>query len=73
MADDALNTMNIDPTPKPGSTDAIKAAKFRRAIQDQLTALELQKGKKATTEEIQKIIDGQVRQIGGTSSSVVGQ
>lgn len=68
MTDDALLTMKIDPTPKPGSGDADKAAKFRRAIQDQLTEFETQKGKKATPDEIQKIIDGQVRQIGGTSS-----
>lgn len=68
MTDDALLTMKIDPTPKPGSTDADKAAKFRRTIQDQLTAFEQQKGKKATPEEIQKIIDQQVRQIGGTSN-----
>lgn len=61
LVNDTLNKLDIDPTPKPGSKDATKAADFRRIIQDQLTAFEKQKGHKATPEEVQKIIDQQVR------------
>jgi hypothetical protein len=58
MVDDTLNKIKIDPTPKPGSADAENAYKFRRWVQDQITALEAtQPGKKATTEQQQKIID----------------
>lgn len=58
MVDDTLLKMKIDPTPKQGSSDAEKAGKFRRAVQEQITALERETGKKATVEQQQKIIDG---------------
>lgn len=57
MVDDALLNLKIDSTPKPGSTDAEKAAKFRRAVQDQISAIERDSGKKATIEQQQKVID----------------
>jgi hypothetical protein len=69
MVNDSLLKMNVDPTPKPSSSptsDAAKAAAFRRAIQDNLTAFETAKGHKATPEEVQKIIDQQTRQVAGT-------
>jgi len=66
LTDDALLTMNIDSTPKPGSADATRAADFRRSIQEQISAFEATKGKKSTPEEQQKIIDMQVRKIAGT-------
>ena len=58
MVDDTLLKIGVDSTPKAGSGDATKALKFRRFVQDQITALEAaQPGKKATTEQQQKIID----------------
>lgn len=66
MVDDALLQMKIDPTPKPGSGDAERAARFRRAVQDRLTEFEAAKGSKASTEELQKIVDSLTRKVGGT-------
>ena len=58
-----LLTMNIDPTPKPGSTDAEKAATFHRAYQQELTTFEMAKGKKADAEDRQRIRDGLVKKV----------
>lgn len=66
MVDDTLNRMKVDPTPKPGSTDAERAAKFRRAVQERLTVVEKDMGKKATTEQQQKVIDSLAIEVGGT-------
>lgn len=69
MVDRTLTTLGIDPTPKPSTSatsDAGKAAAFRRAIQNDLTAFEQQKGSKASPEEVQKIIDRQTREVAGT-------
>ena len=57
MVDDTLLKLGIDTTPKPGATDATKALKFRRSVQDKITALEAETGKKSTPEQQQKIID----------------
>jgi hypothetical protein len=60
----ALLQLGIDPTPKPDASadsDAAKAAKFHRAFQDELTAFEANKGKKATPQEVRGIIDGLVK------------
>jgi hypothetical protein len=64
MVNSALLQMGIDPTPKPDSSsnsDAAKAAKLHRAFQDELTAFEAAKGKKATPQEAQKVLDGVVK------------
>lgn len=72
MVNSALMGMGIDPTPKPGSgevkpgSDTQKAAKFHRVFQDQLTEFETTKGKKADPQEMQKIIDGMVREVATT-------
>lgn len=65
MVDDTLASkpLSIDPTPKPGSEDATKANKFRRAVQEQLTALETQLGRKSTPDEQRKIIDAMVIEV----------
>jgi len=66
LVDDALNTMGIDPTPKPSTSktgDAMKAATFRRAVQDNLTALEKAQQKKATPEQQQQVIDALMRKV----------
>lgn len=69
MVDRTLTTLGIDPTPKPSTSptsDAGKSAAFRRAVQDDLTAFEKQKGSKATPDETQKIIDRLTREVAGT-------
>ena len=66
LVDGTLNTLKIDPTPKPGSADAEKAAKFRRTVQDRVTAFESEKGSKASAVEQQKIIDSLVIEVQGT-------
>lgn len=69
MVDRTLTTLGIDPTPKPSTSptsDAGRSAAFRRAVQDDLTAFEKQKGSKATPEEMQKIIDRLTREVAGT-------
>lgn len=63
MVDDTLLKLKIDTTPKAGSTDAERALKFRRAVQDQITTLERDLGKKSTIEQQQKIIDGMAMEI----------
>ena len=66
LVDDTLRKLNIDPTPKESASptsDAAKAAKFRRAVQDQLTALEVVQAKKATPEQTQQIIDAMTKEI----------
>lgn len=66
MVDDALNRLGIDPTPKPNTSegsDAAKSAKFRRAVQDNLTALEAAQGKKATPEQTQQVIDALTKKV----------
>ncbi|MCW5738197.1 MAG: hypothetical protein KIS73_29010 [Enhydrobacter sp.] len=64
MVNSTLLQLGIDPTPKPDTSptgDAAKAAKFHRAFQDELTTFETNKGKKATPQEVQGIIDGLVK------------
>lgn len=64
LVDDTLLKLKIDSTPKAGSNDATKAYKFRRAVQDQISALEAtQPGKKATIEQQQKIVDAMAMEI----------
>jgi hypothetical protein len=66
MVDDTLRTLGIDPTPKENTSpnsDAAKAARFRRAVQDQLTGLETAQGKKATAEQAQAIVDQMTRKV----------
>lgn len=52
------DVMKVDPTPKQGSSDATKANKFRLAVQEQLTALETQLGRKSTGKEQDELIKG---------------
>lgn len=69
MVNSTLMSMGIDPTPKPGSSqtaadsDTMKAATFHRVFQTELTMLETAKGKKATPQEMQGILDGLVKQV----------
>lgn len=64
MVNSTLLQMGIDPTPKPDTSptsDAAKAARFHRVFQNELTVFEENKGKTATPQEVQGIIDGLVK------------
>jgi hypothetical protein len=59
-----LLRLGIDPTPKPDTSpnsDAAKAARFHRVLQDELAIFEENKGKKATPQEVDGIIDNMVK------------
>jgi len=61
MADQALWTAGIDPTPRPDAapgSDAAQAARFHRALQDELSALESSKDRTATAMEAYGIVKG---------------
>jgi hypothetical protein len=60
MADDALRSVGIDPTPRPDAapgSDAARAARFHRALQDELLAFE-SRGQKPTEAETNAIVHG---------------
>lgn len=64
LVNSTLLTMGIDTTPRPGSSDATKAATFHRVFQNELTLFEAQKGgKTATPQEVQQILDGMVKKV----------
>lgn len=75
MNDAAVRGMGINPNPKAGpnqkefDSDTQKAARFYRVLQDVTTEFESAKGKDATPQEYQSLIDGVVRQVatGGKS------
>ena len=60
MANYALRSAGIDPTPRPDATpasDATQAARFHRALQDELSAFE-SRGRKPTEAEAYSIVKG---------------
>lgn len=57
IVNDTLRAIGINPTPKKGSTDAEKAALFRRQVDEEIGVLQSQTGKKATNEQVQGIVD----------------
>lgn len=66
MVNQTLLTMGIDPTPKPSTdpnSDAVKSAQFNRVFQNELTTLEETTGKKASPQDVQKILDGLVKKV----------
>jgi hypothetical protein len=52
---ESLAAMDIDPTPEPGTKDAMKVAEFTRMVQEEANSLQRQSGKKVTSEQIQDI------------------
>ena len=60
VVDDSLSAAKIDPTPKPGSADAIRAAEFRRQADIRIAALQEQKKAKLTPVEVQGIVDNMI-------------
>lgn len=57
VVDDALASVKIDPTPKPGTKNAEKVNVFRRRVDEEVLALQRQTGKKATSKDVQEIVD----------------
>jgi hypothetical protein len=57
VVDDTLRQIGIDPSPKPGTTGAEQVARFSRAVDERVMALQTVTGHKATTEEVQGIVD----------------
>src|SRR5688572_7888351 len=60
MADQALRSAGIDPTPPPDATPgshAAQAARFHRALQDELSAFE-SRGRTPTASAAYEIVDG---------------
>lgn len=53
----ALGQAGIDASPKPGSKDAARLASFARQVDEQIVEIQERTGKKATTEERQRIVD----------------
>lgn len=60
VVDDSLAAAKIDPTPKPGSPDATRAAEFRRQADVRIAALQEQKKTKLTPVEVQSVVDSMI-------------
>lgn len=57
IMNDGLNAVGIDPTPKQGSRAARQVNQFKRAVDEQVSLLEQDTGKKAKPEDVQNIVD----------------
>jgi len=57
VVDDALASIKIDPTPKPGTKHAQTVNAFRKRVDEEIVALQGQTGKKATARDVQEIVD----------------
>lgn len=57
IVNDALASAGIDPTPKPGKAEAEQVALFRRSVDEQIMVQQRQTGKKATNDDVQRIVD----------------
>lgn len=55
-----LRSIGLPPKPKPGSDDAVKVETFMRAVDEQVIAFQNETGKKATSEDVQRIADNLV-------------
>lgn len=60
VVDDSLAAAKIDPTPKPGSQDATKAAEFRRQVDMRIASLQDEKKAKLTPVEVQAVVDSMI-------------
>ena len=58
IVNDALAEAGIDPTPKPGTPSSLQVNTLRKQVDDQIRLVQQQTGKKASNEEVQKIVDG---------------
>lgn len=57
IVDSALTAAGIDATPKQGTSDSQRVYAFQKAVDDRILDLQTRTGKKATTEEVQGIVD----------------
>jgi hypothetical protein len=57
IVNDALKEIGVNPSPKPGSDDAMKVSLFRRKVDEQVQLLQQRTGKKITNDEMQNIVD----------------
>lgn len=57
VVDDALASIKIDPTPKHGTKHAEVANNFRKRVDQEVLGLQAQTGKKATSADVQDIVD----------------
>ena len=57
IVNDTLNEIDIDPSPKPGTSQAEQVNLFRRKVDEQILLHQDRTGRKATTEEVQGIVD----------------
>lgn len=55
---DRLRTLNIDPSPKDASADAMRVGAIHKQVRDSLLAAQQAAGKKFTDAEVEKHIDG---------------
>ena len=55
---DRLHTLDIDPTPKDGSSDAMRVGALRKFVRESILASQSVAGKKFTDAEVEKHIDG---------------
>ena len=60
VVDDSLSAAKIDPTPKPGSKDAERAAEFRRQVDIRIASLQDEKKAKLTPVEVQGVVDSMI-------------
>lgn len=58
-----LEALDINPNPKPGTTDAKKVVQFREVFQEHLMAFESRKGGKADPKEIDDVLKGVTRDV----------
>jgi hypothetical protein len=54
----SLTAAGFDPTPKPGSTEAERVNQFMKQVDENVSLLQQQTGRKVTNEELQNVVDG---------------
>lgn len=57
VVDDALASIRVDPTPKPGTKHAETVNTFRKRVDEEILAMQRQTGKKATSADVQEVVD----------------
>lgn len=60
IVNSTLNSIGVDPTPKPGKKEADSVSLFRRQVDEQIVQMQQQTGKKATNADVQGIVDNLV-------------
>lgn len=63
IVNSTLSEIGIDPTPKQGSDDAKQVNLFRQRVDEKIVQHQQVTGKKATTQEIQEIVDNMASQV----------